>query len=297
MNRNLPSLNTLRAFEAAARLESFALAANELCVTHGAVSRQIRALEDYFGFDLFDRTHGRVILSDHGRSYLETVSDTFDNLRRATERLKNLNQGRELPRAMLTVHSYRMTSTHWLMPHLAKFQFEHPDLEVRPLIHDDEIPEWETDIDLSVQILPEARDGFQCDRLFGDEIALMCHPALLPKGAMLASPKELESASLLALRRRPDDWPQWFRSAGFETPSSVAYQWVWDVGIMYQWLLEGRGFGLIHPQMAEHLVIEGKLVRANPHVLVRKSAFYLLRPAGQTPPHVTVFRDWLLRQL
>jgi LysR family glycine cleavage system transcriptional activator len=123
--RKLPPLNALRTFEAAARLTSFTEAASELCVTHGAVSQQIRALEDYFGRPLFTRSHAKVFLNNAGTELLPVITDSLDRIERISARLAP-DRNSEI----LTVSITTSFASHWLIPRLPDFQQNHPDIHV-----------------------------------------------------------------------------------------------------------------------------------------------------------------------
>jgi LysR family glycine cleavage system transcriptional activator len=126
MPRRLPSLNALKAFEAAARHESFTRAADELCVTQGAVSHQVKALEAELGFRLFHRERQRLVITDAGRSYLEVVRDAFDRLAAGTERLL---QGQSA--GVLTVTTSPNFAAKWLVHRLGRFAEAHPSIDLR----------------------------------------------------------------------------------------------------------------------------------------------------------------------
>src|SRR5712691_11936117 len=126
MLRRLPSLNALKAFEAAARHESFTKAAEELFVTQGAVSHQVKALEGELGLRLFARERQRLVITDAGRSYLEVVRDAFDRLAVGTSRL--LQRQRT---GVLTVTTSPNFATKWLVHRLGKFVEAHPDIDLR----------------------------------------------------------------------------------------------------------------------------------------------------------------------
>jgi LysR family transcriptional regulator, glycine cleavage system transcriptional activator len=123
---NRATLKSIQAFEAAARLSSFALAAEELFVTPSAVSHQIKLLEDQLGVRLFHRVHRAVILTDTGRQYAEEVGAAFARIDKATRDI-----GRMEKSDILTVHATPSIATQWLMPRLARFSARHPDIDVR----------------------------------------------------------------------------------------------------------------------------------------------------------------------
>src|SRR6202163_1619975 len=126
MLRRLPSLNALKAFEAAARYESFTKAADELSVTQGAVSHQVKALEAALGLKLFNRERQRLVITDAGRGYLEVVRDAFDRLAVGTERLLQVQKS-----GALTVTTSPNFAAKWLVHRLGRFVETHPDHDLR----------------------------------------------------------------------------------------------------------------------------------------------------------------------
>src|SRR5207302_4240953 len=124
--RRLPNLNALRAFEAAARRLSFSLAAEELGVTQGAISRQIRVLETYLGLVLFRRLTRAIRLTEHGKVYVSVIRDCFDRMEQATLRVRL-----DAERKILIVNSLPTLGMHFVIPRLPQFNAAHPDIEVR----------------------------------------------------------------------------------------------------------------------------------------------------------------------
>src|SRR3982074_3797709 len=126
MLRRLPSLNALKAFEAAARHESFTRAAEELCVTQGAVSHHVKALEVDLGFKLFNRERQRLVITDAGREYLNVIRDAFDRIAVGTERIvQRQNSG------VLTVSTSPDFAAKWLVYRLGRFAEAHPGIDLR----------------------------------------------------------------------------------------------------------------------------------------------------------------------
>src|SRR5258707_2884132 len=126
MPRQLPPLNALKAFEAAARSESFTRAAEELCVTQGAVSHQVKSLEDTLGIKLFNRERQRLVITDAGREYLNVVRDAFDRIAAGTERvLQRQNSG------VLTVSTSPDFAAKWLVYRLGRVAAAPPGIDLR----------------------------------------------------------------------------------------------------------------------------------------------------------------------
>ena len=135
IRRHLPPLNALRAFEAAARLGSLSAAADELCVTHGAVSRQVRLLEDWAGVAVFERHGKRLSLTDAGRAYRDQLGIALDAVAAASTRLREAGRGVR----SLTVNALPTFAMRWLLPRLAAFQRGHADVELRLVTSDEPI--------------------------------------------------------------------------------------------------------------------------------------------------------------
>ena len=126
MLRRLPSLNAVQAFEAAARHESFTRAAEELCVTQGAVSHQVKALEAELGLKLFNRERQRLVITEAGREYLNVVRDAFDRIALGTERLLQRQSS-----GVLTVSTSPDFAAKWLVHRLGRFAEAHPDIDLQ----------------------------------------------------------------------------------------------------------------------------------------------------------------------
>src|SRR5712692_6160069 len=176
MPRQLPPLNALKAFEAAARSESFTRAAEELCVTQGAVSHQVKALEATLGIKLFNRERQRLVITDAGREYLNVVRDALDRIAAGTERiLQRQNSG------VLTVSTSPDFAAKWLVNRLGRFAEAHPSIDLRisaTLHHVDFARE---DVDLAVPHGDGGWCGLEVARLSTQELCAVCTPKLLER--------------------------------------------------------------------------------------------------------------------
>ncbi len=146
MPRRLPPLNALKAFEAAARHESFTRAAEELCVTQGAVSHQVKALETELGLKLFNRERQRLVITEAGRGYLAIVRDAFDRIADGTERLLQRQRG-----GALTVSTSPNFAAKWLVHRLGRFAEVHPEIDLRVSASANHIDFAREDIDLAIR--------------------------------------------------------------------------------------------------------------------------------------------------
>lgn len=291
MRSSLPPLNPLRAFEAAARLRSFTLAAREMRVSQVAVSKQVRALEEYFGMTLFERGHRSIQLTQDGARLLPPLTRALDDIAAATSGLKH--RGR---RDMLSIQAYTTFAQRWLIPRLALFSRAHPEIEVR----------------LTASLLPASFElggvdaairsgsghwpGLMADPLAPLELVPVCRPGLL-SGA--ATPAEaLRGVTLLHSLSRPDDWSTWLRSAGAAAAGISARNGMKfeNSAMAYEAALQGAGIAIGIRVLVDSYLASGELVAPFGHVHRLQDGYYLLYPAGAAQSQAfQAFREWLLR--
>src|SRR5215468_8946082 len=186
MSRRLPQLNALKAFEAAARHISFTRAAEELCVTQGAVSHQVKALESELGIKLFNREMQRLSITEAGRDYLAVVRDAFDRIAMGTERLVQRQSS-----GMLTVSTSPDFAAKWLVHRLGRFAELHPEIDLRvsgTLHHVDFARE---DVDVAVRHGDGHWPGLDAVRLCPEELFAVCSPKLLRARWRLKKPADV----------------------------------------------------------------------------------------------------------
>lgn len=207
----LPPLGGLRAFEAAARLGSVTAAADELCVTHGAVSRHIRAIEDWAGVALFDRIGKRLKLTEAGRAYRDALSVAFDGIAAASTRLKETARKTTL----LTINALPTLAMRWLLPRLASFQNRVGDVELRLVTSDETVarlPQGSFHVAIRREMAPWPKGFIAAPFLIEREIPV-CAPKLA-KALKIKSAADLSRATLLHADTRPGAWTRWLDAAG-----------------------------------------------------------------------------------
>lgn len=286
--RGLPPLNPLRAFEAAARHRSFTLAAKELGVTQGAVSRHVRALEDRLGFALFDRTAGGLELLPGSRPFAATVSEAFGRILAATESLIATHA-----HAVLVVRGYTTFLTRWLIPRLPGFQDLHPDVDVRLVSGSTPIDFDREPVDVAVRYGRGRWRGCRADLLFVDELLPVCRPGYLDAcGATAADP--FGAATLLHHNLRPSDWADWFEASGQPAPARGRARYFEDLGIIYESARAKLGIAMGQRVYVEDDLKAGDLVAPFATLLRRPLGYYLVsRDDRAELPKVRAFRDWL----
>ncbi len=287
----LPSLNGLRAFEAAARFNSFTLAAAELNVTQTAVSHQIRRLEDQLGIKLFVRQNRGLTLTREAQDYLPAVRAAFEDLRRATERLR-----RSEHEERLTVSTTASLATKWLVSRVAAFQDANPGIEVRITTSDRLVDFRRDEVDVAVRYGRGNWAGLRAHWLMAERLFPVCSPALLNGPAPLRQPADLANHTLLHTTVSRDDWRLWLTAAGL--PHSIAARrgLTFDMGFMaIQAAMEGLGVAMGRLHLVEADIAAGRLVAPFDTELPQDAGYYVVAPeASAGAPKIARFRDWLI---
>ena len=203
----LPPLNAIKAFEAAARHGSFTRAAAELNVTHGAVSRQIRLLEDWLGTRLFQRTSRNAVLTQVGTDLLAEAGPALDRLAAVSQRLQN----RAPPAGVLRVSALPTFAMRWLIPRLPDFQRHHPDMELRIVTASTSIEQFGMDVNAVISG-PSHQPGWVGNRFLGEARLPVLSPDLMKK-CPLRTPADLDQHTLLHAATLRDAWPRWLAAA------------------------------------------------------------------------------------
>src|ERR1700685_2629811 len=216
MTARLPSLNGLRAFEAAARHLSFTNAASELNVTQTAISHQIRRLEQELGIRLFVRQNRALQLTPEAREYMPGVRAALNDLRLATDRLLRKDNDH-----VLTVSTLASLAAKWLLPRLSAFQEAHPGIDVRITTSTALVDFRGGDVDAAIRYGRGQWPGLRADWLMADQLFPVCSPALVTGNRPLRSPEDLAYQTLLHTSAGyGDDWRLWLTAAGL--PSDIS---------------------------------------------------------------------------
>ena len=291
MTARLPSLNGLRAFEAAARHLSFTLAASELNVTQTAISHQIRRLEEELGIRLFIRKNRALALTPQARDYLPGVRAAFNDLRLATDRLLRKDDDN-----VLTISTLASLAAKWLLPRLTAFQEAHPGLDVRITTSTALVDFKGRDVDAAIRWGRGHWPGVRAEWLMADEAFPVCSPALLDGKRPLRTPEDLRDHVLLHTSTNGDDWRQWLTAAGL--PSDVSKQpgLTFDLILMtVQAAIDGIGVAMGRTSYVQDDISKGRLVVPFNITLPADAGFYLVSPEGiAEPPKLKAFRQWLI---
>jgi LysR family glycine cleavage system transcriptional activator len=291
VRRSLPSLNALRAFEAAARQESFTRAAQELSVTQGAVSQQVKGLEDELGIRLFRREGRKLALTDAGRSYLEVVREAFDRLRTGTERLLQRHND-----SVLTITTSPNFAAKWLAPRLGRFAEAHSEIDLRvsaTLTHVDLARE---DFDLAIRHGDGEWPGMHVTRLCNEQLFPVCSPQLAGGGRALRAPSDIKGHTLLHVNTTTD-WANGLAQAGVRGVDSKRGIVLNQASMAIDAAVAGQGIALARTALASWDLIAGRLVRPFAPALDVSYAFWIVcRQATAELPKIATFRAWLLHE-
>ena len=295
--RKLPPLNSLRAFESAARLLSFSRAAEELHVTPAAVSQQIRQLEEYLGITLFQRLTRAIKPSEEARAVLPLVTEGFDKLAEAVERLV---QDKET--GLLTVSTPPTFAAKWLLQRLPVFSERHPDIDLR--LDASLVPrDFDRDgIDVSIRLSLGDYPGLHVSRVFDEEFSPVCSPGLMAGANPLNPPEDLKHHRLLHvdwdhLKLLLPDWRMWFEAAGI-SGIDVEHGPLFNFESMaIESAINGNGVALVSHHAVAGDLKAGRLVKPFELAIPAKFSYWLVCPHEYLRrAKVRAFSDWLLEE-
>jgi DNA-binding transcriptional LysR family regulator len=292
----LPPLDLIRGFEAAARTLSFTRAAEELCITQSAVSRQIRALEEHLGVTLFERRPRTLALTAQGLALYRTATEVLERLRETTSRLRS-----EAATPHLTVTTTGGFASLWLIPRLRAFTARHPDVDVRISATYATVDLERGGVDVAVRYCraEDAPEG--AVRLFGEELFPVCSPALVRQGLHpLRALADLEHHALLHMDHNGNthmDWDTWLAAQGhpgLKPAASIRFD---SYEQMIQAAVGGQGVAMGIGRLVSGLMASGVLVAPFCASSIGRHAYFIVRSAhtGERA-HVRAFVDWLVEE-
>lgn len=290
MARRLPPLNGLKAFEAAARSESFTRAAEELNVTQGAVSHQVKALEQTLGLKLFQRERQRLFLTEAGRDYLTLVRDAFDRIAIGTERLLQRRVS-----GVLTVSTSPDFAAKWLVNRLGRFAEKHPDIDLRVSATAHHVDFAREDVDVTIRHGDGNWPGLDVQRLCSERLFPVCSPKLLSGRRRITRTADLLKFTLLRL----DDarsWTRLFAAAGVKAAIGAGPV-LNHASMLIEAAIDGQGIALARTALAASDLINGRLVRPVDVSLRMANTYWIVCPkAASGVPKIATFRNWVLAE-
>ena len=285
----LPPLNAIKAFEAAARLGSFTRAAEELGVTHGAVSRQIRLLEDWLGSRLFLRTSRNAVPTQAGAELLAEAGPMLDRLAGVSQRLQN----RAPATGTLRVSALPTFAMRWLIPRLPELQRDHPNLELRIVTASTPAEQFRMDVDAVISG-PSRQTGWVGKRFLGEAYLPLLSPNLMRECPLRAS-ADLARHTLLHAATRREMWLRWLAAADVPELKPGREQVFEHFYFAIQAALEGLGVIMGPVALVSDELRSGRLVASirDPVLKTRGYFFYTPEPVSEVPATVTI-RKWLM---
>ena len=293
LKRRLPPMTALTAFEAAARLGSFTRAAEELGVTQAAVSRQIHALEDDFGFPLFNRLHRKVSLTAQGRSLAAATSNAFNMIAEASSELRQETGGDDLTIAATVAFSH-----FWLLPRISDFSRRHPETTLR-IVSQDAMPSLDQgEVDVAIRFGDGLWSGGRAEKLFEDHVFPVCSPEFADTVDADISPADLIRQPLIS--NEADDpmwigWNAWLSTFGVSNTGKLkGMRCSFYTEAIYA-ALNGQGISLGWDRLVSDLLEQKRLVRLGHASVVPSGAYYVVVPTHRKQSRaLQQFMEWLL---
>lgn len=289
MARRLPPVHALSAFESAARHGSFALAAEELCITPSALSHRIRLLEEFVGERLFIRDGRSVTLSEFGRRYLDVV-------RAALRTLTDFPMPHRSAPAQLRVKvTLPPTFARYLfLPHLAEFTSRHPDIGIEMFLS---VPLYDLSLsesDVEVRFGAGKYPNLVTEKLFEEPAFAAVSPSYLEQVGPIETPADLRKATLLRSALEP--WQPWFEAAGLDWPEPSTGLRADDLGLLLEAIKHGHGVGLTRQHFAQGMIERGEIVPLfDVQLTTPPHAYYMVYEKQVRERHeAALFIDWML---
>lgn len=284
----LPPLNTLRAFEAAARLASMTGASREINVTHSAVSQQIRQLEDWLGQRLFKRVGRGIALTSAGEEFYEAVSTALSVISASTRRVK-----RTLGRSPLSVGCIPSIAARWLVPAVQDFLIMHPDIDMRvEYAHSQEAFDPDKH-DVLITLSRADNEACRSVRLFSRMNKPVASAHYLIQKPQILRSNGLEDADLLH-DGSLDGWAEWFEKAGIKRVEPLRGPIYQDFNLLAGAIMAGHGVALCPIQVFRKEITRGDLVVLSDIATLEDQSYYLLR-ALDADRSVDAFTDWFMQ--
>lgn len=290
----LPPLQSLRAFEAAARLLSMSRAAEELHLTHGAISRQIKALEEHLGVHLFTRMTRRIVLTEAGAAFHVAVVRALGDLMRETQQLRA-----QAPDKRLSISTSVSFATKWLAPRLHRLKSEYPHYEVHLDVTDSNVDLRSSLVDVAIRYGVGHYPHAESERVLDEFVSPVCSPEYLARRGALSSPADLLECTLLHEDRMLANWDQWFALAGVGKRRSRQGGAYSHGSMAIEAAIRAEGVALGRSTLAADDVAAGRLMVLFPALQLKAERGYDLvyRIGARHHPKVDLLRRWLTREI
>ena len=283
---NIPPLNSLKAFEASARYGSFTIAADELSVTQGAISKQIKILEEYLGLAMFERRHQHIVLTKEAEIYIASIRSAFETIEQATAQLMDSDTSVET----LCVNALPSLSSRWLVPLLDDFKTRFPHVSLNIEVGNDDVDMDTCTADVAIRVSKVQRwENLYSHKIMDEDLIPVCSPKL-----KLKSPNDLPKYALLQHTSRPNMWHEYLKAIGYEH-----FKVEHKVGLEHFFMLieaaiDGVGVVLVPRFLVKNELKNGQLILAFDCVYNSPFSYYLLcKKNKKNLTKVKIFKDWL----
>lgn len=286
----LPPLQTLRAFEATGRLLSMTLAAEELHVTHGAVSRHIKTLESHLGVALFQRLTRRIVLTEAGAEFLLAVTRVLGELTKESERLRAHDS-----LARLKINSSVSFANKWLAPRLHRLKARHPELDVHLEVTDKYVDLNEGEADVAIRYGSGRYPRVLAERILEETVTPVCSPDYRESRAGMPSVESLARCTLLHEDGMLANWEQWLALAGIKGIRSDRGSAYSHGSLAIEAAIRGEGVALGRSVIVADDIAAGRLIAPFPDICLKSERGHDLvyRIGSRDDPKVCALRDWL----
>lgn len=292
MPKRLPSLNQLRAFEAAARLGSFKAASEELHVTQAAISHQIKSLEDDLGRELFQRGTRQVRLLDASTPLASELTRAFERISVAVKGLRDTAMAKPLRLSVAPFFGNR-----WLIPRLARFQSLHPEIDIETALSFDLVDLEAEGFDAAVRYGAGDWPGLNSQQIYRDCVGPVAAPELIGDRTLPLGLEDLASLPQVTTSQWPDDWKHWFEAAGLSPTidvSPVAYE---GRPLVFDAVLSGQAMAIFDVRMTALDEARGRLVRLHPLTVELPQGIHVAFPKSRlVDPRIAAFAEWLKQE-
>jgi len=289
----LPPLSSLLAFEAAARHENFATAAEEMNLSQSAVSHRVRNLEHYLGYQLFERLPRGIRLTEHGKAYVPSVRHAFEEIMSATTGIFGTSE-----RASLNIRAPISYAALWLAKFVASFKVEYPNIGIN-LFSTIWAEKTVSEVDLEFRLGGGSWSGYEADLLFVDELVPVCRPEVAKRINMTKNADQLSSSALIYLMGGEDYWAKFFARQGMERYRKLSDISVDSALAAIELAAGSDQIAIIQESLTRDALANKKLALASCHKVTPDEGFYLLRPKTdqQRKPEAVIFENWLRQQI
>lgn len=290
MSLPLPSLKQLRAFEAAARLGSFKAAAEELHVTHAAISHQIKALEEYLARPLFHRLTRKVELVPEAAALAERLTQSFEEISDAVEQVRQAKDGGQIRISSVPAFGYR-----FVLPRLPEFQALHPQIDIQIDLQASVVDMAAGGFDAAIRYGAGDWPGLEARLIFRDLTTPVCAPELVKGRALPLEPKDIAAMPYATSPGADRDWQNWCKAHRLANPARPTPIRLENRAVVLDFLLTGGGVAMTDLRFAVLELQRGQLVRLHHDAIDGVNGTYLVWPKTPVPdPKLTAFGDWLV---